>query len=276
MYNAFVINLDHRTDRWAKMQSDWSHIFNLHRVPGVKSNKKYLGCGQAHINAIRCAFEMERDKPFYIVLEDDVKPLETKEYYTLFLETLYQLYDSGIDCVSLNSTFDRDVSEDSFHAHPEMDLLYLNPDSNLMSGASFMIYSRTILERMEEYQDHLKKSYFIIPNDRLYSTRQFGFYQFNPLKCFIPLKQICDLSDLANASDNFGGGAFKNYTKNIKRLVQNSMSKPKLLNNTSRQSSASKLSIRVRSSLLLQIVVCCLILFYFLSFKKNSVVSINI
>ena len=223
MFDAFIINMDHRTDRWESMQSNWSHIFRLHRIPGVKSKKKYHGCGQAHVNAFREACNLYPQNPFYIVMEDDVKPLKTKEYYTQFLETLFLMKDAGIDCVSLNSTFDKNVSTQSFGFHPLMNnLLYIDPDSNLLSGASFMIYSRNILKHMEEYQAHLISSFFIIPNDRLFTTTEFGFFKFNPLRCFIPTEMVCDLSDLAKSSDNFGGGAFHSYKENLIKLTKNS------------------------------------------------------
>jgi len=224
MFDAFVINMDHRIDRWESMQSNWSHIFRLHRIPGVKSRKKYHGCGQAHVNAFFKAHKLNPQHPFYIIMEDDVKPLKEREYYINFLETLFSLQDSSIDSVSLNSTFDKKVSSESFLSHPNMNnLLYVDPNSHLLSGTSFMIYSRNILGHMEEYQSHLNASLFVIPNDRLFTTRQFGFYTFHPWRCFIPKEMVCDLSDLANASDNFGGGAFHDYKKNLGALVKNSI-----------------------------------------------------
>jgi hypothetical protein len=226
MFDAFVINMDHRTDRWESMQSNWSHIFKLHRIPGVKSQKKYYGCGQAHVNAYQAARKLNPEHPFYIVMEDDVKPLKTKDYYTYFLETLFLLRDTSIDSISLNSTFDKQVSTEICLLHPSLPkLLYVDPNLNLVSGASFMIYSRNIFKHMEEYQAHLNASFFIIPNDRLFTTKQFGFYTFCPWRCYILNEMVCDLSDLANASDNFGGGAIYDYKENLATLVKNSQNK---------------------------------------------------
>ena len=221
MLDAFVINLDHRKDRWENMKSNWSHIFRLHRIPGVKSKKKYLGCAQAHVNSIQTAFALNPSQPFCLVLEDDVKPLKTGEYYASFISKLSG-HENTFDCISLNSTFERNVSTESFQRHPFLDMMLMDPSLNLMSGTSFMIYSKNILKKIEEYQNHLNTSSFVIPNDRLFCSAKFGFYQYNPLVCFIPSEEVCSLSSLAHASDNFGGDLKKEYGKNLDILLRNS------------------------------------------------------
>jgi len=261
MFDAFVINMDHRTDRWESMQSNWSHIFKLHRVPGVKSQKKYHGCGQAHVNAFKEARKRNPHHPFYIVMEDDVKPLKAGEYYIEFLNTLFSLQeDTGIDCISLNSTFDKRVSTESFLSHPFLpDLLYVDPNMNLLSGASFMIYSQSISKHMEEYQAHLNASFFILPNDRLFSTRYFGLYTFRPWRCFIAKEMVCDLNDLAKTSDNFGGGAFHDYAENLTALVKNS--KKKL------QSVPPSFSLQITNRLFNKISILIFMILLFLIYK---------
>ena len=217
---AFVINLDHRTDRWQDMQKEWSRIFTLQRISAVKSKKKYLGCAQSHINAIRLAFSLYPQQSYCIVLEDDVKPLKSREYFEQLMKKLSTL--EGLDCVSLNSTFDRTVTNETFLTVPSLDFLVINSESYLMSGTSFMIYSRRVLGILDEYQRHLDTSSIKIPNDRLFSTSKYGIYTYSPLICAVPQEMVCDLSELASVSDNFGGGEYKNHKENLDKLIQNS------------------------------------------------------
>ena len=205
------------------MQKEWSEIFTLHRVSGVKSKKKYLGCAQSHINSIRLAFSLFPQQPYCIVLEDDVKPLRSRDYFESLLEKLSQNDTRNeLDCLSLNSTFDRKVIKEKFNTIPSLDFLVIDPKSNLMSGSSFMIYSRRLLERISEYQRHLETSSFIIPNDRLFTTSSYGIYHYSPLICAVPKEQVCDFSELAAVSDNFGGGKYSDHVLNLEILIQNS------------------------------------------------------
>jgi hypothetical protein len=203
------------------MQKEWSHIFTLHRVSAIKSKKKYMGCAQSHINSIRLAFSSFPHHSYCIVLEDDVKPLRSRDYFESLLEKL-QKEDLGLDCLSLNSTFDRTVNKEKFKTIPFLNFFVIDPETCLMSGSSFMIYSRRILDRIDEYQRHLETTRFIIPNDRLFSTYEYGIYKYSPLICAIPPEQVCDFSELAAVSDNYGGGIYTNHAKNLKTLILNS------------------------------------------------------
>jgi hypothetical protein len=240
---AYVINLDHRIDRWESMQKEWSHIFRLHRVSAVKSRRKYLGCAQSHINSIRLAFSSFPYQSHCIVLEDDVKPLRSRDYFESLLEKLSR-DDFGLDCVSLNSTFDRKVTTEKFKTLASLNFLLIDPNTYLMSGTSFMIYSRRVLDRMDEYQRHLETSSFIIPNDRLFSTSVYGIYKFSPLTCAMPQEQVCDLSELAAVSDNYGGGIYDNHANNLDSLKTNS--NPPIVISLVGSASSQRLDIRLR------------------------------
>lgn len=70
MYNAKVINVSHRIDRWQQFQKDIEGVdIKCTKLSAVIRQPGSLGCLMSHQKAVKEAF---RDKlPFVIVLEDD-------------------------------------------------------------------------------------------------------------------------------------------------------------------------------------------------------------
>jgi GR25 family glycosyltransferase involved in LPS biosynthesis len=216
---ALVINLPHRVDRWEKMQKDWKGILDLTRIDGVKSRKKYAGCAQAHINAILHGFK-DSSTEYCLVLEDDVMPDSmTRDTLSSFIEATRHLF-TALDGISMCPTFDRDVLSNDFFYTADAPMLVINPNT-LVSGTAFMIYTRRIVSKLTEYQRHLTRYPWIIPNDRLFTTDSYGFFSFQPLTVGIPLQYECKLSTLALLSDNFLGGMDVSHAK-LQQLVKQS------------------------------------------------------
>jgi hypothetical protein len=67
---VLVINLDHRTDRWATIERTCAAA-NLTpvRMPAIKSSPGWHGSGLSHLKCIRLA--KERNLPWVLILEDD-------------------------------------------------------------------------------------------------------------------------------------------------------------------------------------------------------------
>lgn len=83
-YNAYVINLDSATDRWAHMQSEFKDtILNLVRFPAVKHEIGWHGCGESYVKLVK--EHMKRDPEFQgellIVLEDDLFRLQNVDTF---------------------------------------------------------------------------------------------------------------------------------------------------------------------------------------------------
>jgi hypothetical protein len=77
---ALVINLDHRTDRWERMQKDFSNSsFRLTRFPAImitdpsisRKDRGYIGVARTHIEIIKMC--KEKGQKTVLVLEDDCK-----------------------------------------------------------------------------------------------------------------------------------------------------------------------------------------------------------
>lgn len=69
----FYINLEHRVERKQEILSVLSELGvpsqKIRRIPGVKDNPGFLGCAQAHLNAIRTAIALGARR--ICILEDD-------------------------------------------------------------------------------------------------------------------------------------------------------------------------------------------------------------
>ena len=71
--NAYVINLDERTDRWNKIQETFKNRpFNIERISAVKNEIGLLGCTMSFVKAVEKA--KENNLPYILIMEDDCKP----------------------------------------------------------------------------------------------------------------------------------------------------------------------------------------------------------
>ena len=87
----FCINLDHRTDRWQHIQRIAKEC-NIHitRLPAVRSDQGWQGCGYSHQKACRLAKAL--NLPWVLVLEDDAD--FTKEKLDQFKSYLPYLWEN--------------------------------------------------------------------------------------------------------------------------------------------------------------------------------------
>ena len=78
MLEAFVINLNHRQDRWKIFQENWgkSNLLHMNKFVAQEKNTIYntaeKACFISHLNIIRMAKQAKL--PFVIILEDDARP----------------------------------------------------------------------------------------------------------------------------------------------------------------------------------------------------------
>lgn len=81
---AYVINLDHRTDRWQRMQELWSPFFELVRWPATEvPGNGAEGCKRSHV---ALAEDVLKTADTVLVLEDDAVP--TRKFKEVGLEII--------------------------------------------------------------------------------------------------------------------------------------------------------------------------------------------
>ena len=101
----YYINLDHRTDRLAQIESEldkmgWREASQ--RIPGVLHPIRGVGCGMAHIHALEKA--MESGYESVLILEDDFEFTQTKETVHAAMESIRHLqYDVVMLAANLHS-----------------------------------------------------------------------------------------------------------------------------------------------------------------------------
>ena len=67
---TFVINSDHRMDRWSEMIGRCKTCgLNVTRVPAIIDNPGWRGCGRSHISCIEIA--KAKGLPWILIMEDD-------------------------------------------------------------------------------------------------------------------------------------------------------------------------------------------------------------
>jgi len=73
--DAYVINLDNRTDRLQKIINYFSNYLTLYRISAIKHDDGAKGCALSHISIIKMA--KEKNLPTVLILEDDCMPTES-------------------------------------------------------------------------------------------------------------------------------------------------------------------------------------------------------
>jgi hypothetical protein len=87
---VYVINLDHRVDRWENIKKI-SHSCGIQpiRVSAVKASPGWHGCGLSHKKVAEIA--RENNDPWYLVLEDDA--VFSQDQWKAFINLLPWLYE---------------------------------------------------------------------------------------------------------------------------------------------------------------------------------------
>lgn len=84
-WNAYVINLDKSTDRWAHMQAEFKDtVFNLERFPAYADpqGRGWIGVGVTYGNIVKAHMKTDPDfQKLLIVFEDDAFRTQDKETF---------------------------------------------------------------------------------------------------------------------------------------------------------------------------------------------------
>ena len=107
---AFVINLQYRTDRWEKITHTFSSILKLHRVEAIKNEPGWLGCLQSHQLCLKKAKELQLST--CLVIEDDCQLTTTPENFIKEWKIIKDWLDNNLDrwnifyggCANVKST----------------------------------------------------------------------------------------------------------------------------------------------------------------------------
>jgi hypothetical protein len=81
----YCINLDHRLDRWQKIQQDFNQIYPIERFSAIKHREGWKGCILSHGKAAEKSIQESNDS-IYCIIEDDCRPLIEKPLLSSKLE----------------------------------------------------------------------------------------------------------------------------------------------------------------------------------------------
>ena len=120
------INLEKDKDRLEHIQNILNNIFdktNIYRIEGIKSENSMEGCRLAHIKAN--IFAINQGFDYYIVCEDDIKPLENKKKILDYINN------------SINSTPDLVLFEQGAHLENQIEVVRENENMyRIFSGGN--------------------------------------------------------------------------------------------------------------------------------------------
>jgi len=87
--DAYVINLDKRSDRWEQFQRDWNSITDIKpiRFSAIQHRNGGVGCTRSHLALVQYA--KDNNMPCILVLEDDAVP--TEQFKTLWKKCIKYL-----------------------------------------------------------------------------------------------------------------------------------------------------------------------------------------
>jgi hypothetical protein len=243
----------------ALFQNAWAGIIDVVvRVDGVYSDKKFAGCAQAHINAIRAGFGhtepgcsehdisvSDAEKKVVLVLEDDTVPSSrcTKEklrkvlqeannlYKKFHFAHLYQVCDNNL----IQSLGEKELTE-SLVSFKSQNFLKIKPNG-LVLNANMMIYSITCLQWLDEYEKHVTNDKHTIPNDRLNTIDKWVDLTYNPVVGLITKQNYCSVG--SNLGSDNGSNTdilhtdLQNSPEHFSKLLRNKKINSLVLKNIS-------------------------------------------
>lgn len=204
---AYVINLDHRVDRWMQINKDFANSsFQLTRFPAVivsdpnisRKDRGYIGVARTHIQIIKMCYE--KGLKTVLILEDDCKPephweenwYKAKDYLDNNLDK-WEVFNGGICGIQ---SLKRVVVIDRESETKGRDNLYLlNSVGGCFCHWLYLNVTKAY-EKLCAWEDHKKEI-------DLYYTYHFNHYTSYPLLA----EQHNGLSDIGERekdwSDNF-------------------------------------------------------------------------
>lgn len=182
--HAFVINLDQRTDRWARISESFKTAgLTYERVPAIRHEKGWVGCGKSHLLCVDLA--KSRQLPWALIVEDDsdFQPENIDD----FRQILPRLWANRADW-------------EIFNCCPHFGAGPLDPHLSLYDIDDHLIYCRAFASHF--YLIH-QNSYDSIlrynpPDDRQIDV----FYFHGAVNANGPIRTICSYPHIAHQSDS--------------------------------------------------------------------------
>jgi len=171
--DAYVINLDKRSDRWEQLQKDWADYpeINLIRVSAVEYNPGKVGCARSHLKLVKHA--KDHKMPYILVMEDDAIP--TQHFKKLWKRCLtylnnhqdeWDIFNGGSTLVSLKKGNPKKLTK-----------ILVRTDFSF--GAHFVIYNEKCYDKILSWEklDTILKDR--PPIDVFYSNEFLGLLTFS-------------------------------------------------------------------------------------------------
>jgi len=208
MLVGYVINLKHRTDRLKSFFRHWENILDkIIVIEGVYNSKKFAGCGLAHSKAIKTG--LSSGENVVLVFEDDSVPTKncTKENLVSVIKESELLW-KKFHCVQLYHVCDSNFFDlfdykrnAAFTSFSESKNFLKIVPNGLIVNSNMMIYSKTCLDWLNDYEFHLLNDKSCVPNDRLYTKNNWDFQHYTPTVGLISTTNFCSV-DFSFGSDN--------------------------------------------------------------------------
>jgi len=189
---AYVINLEHRTDRWESINKYFGETFELERFSAIEGRPGGLFCALSKIALIKKAKEL--DLPYMIMMEDD-NYVTNKRFYDEWPK-IYEWMNKNLenwDLINFNPTFLQKPKQ----------VISTNPlliEYGYGKTGNFIIYNRTTYDKMIALEPLYQKArdtnnfpYHQIASDHMMNMQ--GFKMVTHFPYFTA--QLPDFSDIA-------------------------------------------------------------------------------
>lgn len=158
LYNLYLINLEHRTDKKETFMKDIdSHPFNIHHFKAIANTKGWRGCSLSHLSLVKYA--KDNNLPYIVVAEDDafikVSPDEVSELINSLANNLdkWEMFNGS------PSIWDkRDNIEELTATESEFNDKLIN--LNWGQSTSFMVYNSNVYDKLLAYDFEMEIDQF--------------------------------------------------------------------------------------------------------------------
>ena len=166
MFRIIAITLDEK--RMIEMKKIWPGVETFH---GLKSTKPYAGCNLSHIAAIREG--LKNGESHVLILEDDCRPKESAE--VVYATCSEAMKHSGWDILSLCAASDFNVIQKPVVARQFLKGIYAFEASRQFVNADAVLWSRSALPLIDEYESLLKINNTFLPIDLMFYNNYWSY-----------------------------------------------------------------------------------------------------
>jgi hypothetical protein len=158
VYNLYLINLEHRTDKKDTFMKDIdSQPFNIHHFKAIANTKGWRGCSLSHLSLVKYA--KDNKMPYIVVAEDDALIKVSPEEVADLMSSLANNLDKWEIFNGAPSIWDkRDKIEELVAIQNEFNDKLIN--LNWGQSTSFMAYNSNVYDKLLAYNFEMEIDQF--------------------------------------------------------------------------------------------------------------------